>query len=59
MTENTFLTGILGEMHGELMALLIVVLLIAGAAYSGISARAKPRDEDEVRGDPPEDHNHS
>jgi hypothetical protein len=46
-------------MHGELMALLIVVLLIAGAAYSGISARAKPRDEDVERGDTPEDDNHS
>jgi hypothetical protein len=32
-------------MHGELFALLIVVLLLAGAAYSGMAARAKPRDK--------------
>jgi hypothetical protein len=32
-------------MHGELFALLIVALLLAGAAYSGIAARAKPRDK--------------
>jgi hypothetical protein len=32
-------------MYGELFALLIVALLLAGAAYSGMAARAKPRDE--------------
>jgi hypothetical protein len=32
-------------MHGELFALLIVALLLAGAAYSGMAARAKPRGE--------------
>jgi len=32
-------------MHGELFAFLIVVLLLVGAAYSGLAARAKPRDD--------------
>jgi hypothetical protein len=38
-------------MYGELLALLVVVLLLAGAAYSGIAARAKPREKKRV--DPP------
>ena len=48
---DAFVTGILDDMHGELSALLIVVLLLAGAAYSGMAARSKPRDEKRV--DPP------
>jgi len=47
-------TGILDAMHGELFALLIVVLLLAGAAYSGMAARTKPRD-DKRRNLPEED----
>lgn len=43
-------------MHGELFALLIIVLLLAGAAYSGMAARAKPRD-DKGR-DPADSDNH-
>jgi hypothetical protein len=46
----TFLAGILDQMYGELFALLIVALLLAGAAYSGLAARIKPRDE--TRADP-------
>ncbi len=42
-------------MYGELFALLIVALLLAGAAYSGMAARAKPRDE--RREDPPDTDN--
>lgn len=37
--------GILAHMHGELFALLIVALLLVGAAYSGSSARSKRRGE--------------
>jgi hypothetical protein len=40
-------------MRGELFALLIVALLLAGAAYSGMAARTRPRDE--THGDPPEE----
>jgi hypothetical protein len=40
-------------MRGELFALLIVALLLAGAAYSGMAARTKPRGEE--REDPPEE----
>jgi type II secretory pathway pseudopilin PulG len=40
-------------MRGELLALLIVALLLAGAAYSGMAARTKSRDEQ--REDPPEE----
>jgi hypothetical protein len=39
-------------MYGELFALLIIILLLGGAAYSGMAARAKPRDE--KTGDPPD-----
>jgi hypothetical protein len=51
-THRPVADGILEAMYGELLALLVVVLLLAGAAYSGIAARAKPRDE--KRGEPPD-----
>jgi len=39
-------------MHDELLALLVVILLFALAAYSGMGARATPRDnKDEDRPD--------
>jgi hypothetical protein len=41
-------------MYGELLALVVVVLLLAGAAYSGMAARTKPRDE-KPRDTPEED----
>jgi len=44
-THRPVADGILEAMYGELLALLVVVLLLAGAAYSGIAARAKPRDD--------------
>jgi len=42
-------------MRGELGALLIIVLLLAGAAYSGISARVAPRDQEGDDPNKPED----
>lgn len=46
---------ILDDMFGELIALAIVALLLGGAAYSGMAARAKPPDEERV--DPPDTDN--
>jgi len=49
------LTCIIDDMRGELGALLIIVLLLAGAAYSGISARVAPRDQEGDDPNKPED----
>ena len=37
--------AIMAAMHGELLALLLVILLLALAAYSGMAARTTPRDD--------------